>query len=93
MTPEEFKAKYRERVIGKYLSEPDKVLMAAAYQVLTSSQKTTIQRTFESGNLSKASKQLQNARKQLAGTLADTRLDEISADGNVSLDDEMDEFL
>jgi len=93
MTPEEFKAKYRGRVIDKYLAEPDKVLMTAAYQTLSAAQKTNIQRAMEQGNSRKAMDLQMKAREGLAGTLADTRLDEISADGNVSLDDEIDEFL
>jgi len=93
MTPEEFKAKYRNRVAGKYLKEPDKVLMTAAYSQMTSQEKTAIQRAMEAGNYKRAMNHQEQGRNRLALSFADTRLDEISADGNVNLDTEMDEFL
>ena len=93
MTPEEFKAKYRNRVAEKYLAEPDKVLMTTAYSQMTSQEKTAIQRAMEAGNYKRAMNYQEQGRKRLALSLADTRLDEISADGNVNLDTEMDEFL
>ena len=47
MTPEEFKAKYIDRLAQKYLREPDKVTMASAYQALNQPQKDAIQRAFD----------------------------------------------
>jgi hypothetical protein len=93
MTPEEFKAKYIDRLAQKYLREPDKVTMASAYQALSQPQKDAIQRAFESENFKRAVDFLQDSRKTLALSLADTRLDEITADGNINLETEIDELL
>jgi len=93
MTPEEFKARYRNKLASNYLSEEDKVLMTIAWQQMSAGERTSIQRALEASNSKKAIDLINKARRNLALTMADTRLDEITADGSVNLDSELDELL
>ena len=93
MTPEEFKARFTPRVIDSYLREPNKVLVTAAFQSMNSHERNALQGMFESGNATKAGRMLQDARRRLAAGFAESRLDEIIADGNISLDLEIDELI
>lgn len=93
MTPEEFKARLRGKLISTYLAEPDKVLVTQAYQALSAPQRNAIQDLFENKNIYKAGKSLEQARMLLAGTMADAQIDVDLANGSIDLVTEIDKYL
>jgi len=90
MTPEEFKAKFSGRLTNNFLDEADKVL---ATDALDGTQRTEVQRALEARDVKRVYKAMQDPREVLALTMAETRLDEISADDNVTISTELDELL
>lgn len=75
------------------MATPDQVLLVDAYQQLSPGNRNAVQRAFERGNPAKAGAMLQKARQAVAENLADTRLEEIIADGTIDLNTELDELI
>jgi hypothetical protein len=92
MTPEEAKRIFAPRLAEKYLIEPDKITIVNVWQAATQDQKDKIQRLFEEAKPQRAGDLIQAGRKVIALTLAETRVDEITADGNISLASDIDEL-
>lgn len=92
MTNEEFKQIYAPRLASKYMRERGKVSAAAAYQSMTPQQRDAVDSNFELSNVVKAANMIQHARSVIALSLAQARIDELIADGNISIADELDEL-
>lgn len=93
MTNEQFRQIFVPKLTDKYLKTPDKVSLTAAWSALSVSQRNNVQLALERGREKKAGEIIQSGRQQVALALATARINEIIADGNLSIDLELDELI